>query len=72
LSEPKAEIYRIFMAGGMWRWADTLAGQGIWDREEADAKARGEAEQAQSYSRWTGEPLGEAAGPTQSAGQSHR
>jgi hypothetical protein len=81
LSEPKAEIYRIFMAGGMWRWAETLAGHGIWDREEADAKARGDGERMatdggepqKQHSRWTGEPLGEAAAVEQSAGisQSH-
>ena len=37
-------------------------------RESAAAEMT-DSRQAQSYSRWTGEPLGETAGETQSAGQ---
>lgn len=41
----KREIFRLFMAGGMWRWVEKLDGQ-LWDREDAEAAQRGEAEAA--------------------------
>ena len=42
--------------------------------QESPAAEMTDSRQAQSYSRWTGEPLGETAGVAQSAGigQSHR
>jgi hypothetical protein len=46
------------------------AGEGESGAQERSAAVEmTDSRQAQSYSRWTGEPLGETAGVTQSAGQ---
>jgi hypothetical protein len=41
----KREIFRLFMGGGMWRWAEKLEGA-LWDREETEAAQRGETARA--------------------------
>lgn len=64
--ETAAERMRLEHPGAKLGWSDSGG------MVEQQAAAMEWVEAGQQFSRWTGEPLGEAAGATQSAGQASR